>query len=54
VQLEHFERPLNDDPIPHVLVTHGLVIVFTGMPSRSIAAAADQQVISTVLMERSQ
>jgi len=25
VQLEHFERPLNDDPIRHVLVTHGFL-----------------------------
>jgi hypothetical protein len=25
VQLEHFERPLNDDPICHVLVTHGFL-----------------------------
>jgi hypothetical protein len=25
VQLEHFERPLNDDPIRHVLVAHGFL-----------------------------
>jgi hypothetical protein len=25
VQLEHFERPLNDDPIRHVPVTHGFL-----------------------------
>jgi hypothetical protein len=25
VQLEHFERPLNDDPIRHVHVTHGFL-----------------------------